>query len=123
MNKIFSLAFIFSLVFAMTGCGQTIRNKADTTEYTETGPVTGDSENTREYESATVSENAPPDIEEKPVIKAEFDFETKTVMLNSGYEMPVNGLGTYSLRGDECINAVKSALSGGVRLIDTALRH
>ena len=41
-------------------------------------------------------------------------------MLNSGYEMPVNGLGTYSLHGDECINAVKSALSNGVRLIDTA---
>jgi diketogulonate reductase-like aldo/keto reductase len=52
--------------------------------------------------------------------KAEFDFETKTVMLNSGYEMPVGGLGTYSLHGDECMNSVKSALSNGVRLIDTA---
>ena len=41
-------------------------------------------------------------------------------MLNSGYEMPINGLGTYSLHGDECINAVKSALSSGARLIDTA---
>ena len=41
-------------------------------------------------------------------------------MLNSGYEMPINGLGTYSLHGDECINSVKSALSDGVRLIDTA---
>ena len=50
-------------------------------------------------------------------MKAEFDFETKTVMLNSGYEMPINGLGTYSLHGDECINSVKSALSNGVRLI------
>lgn len=41
-------------------------------------------------------------------------------MLNSGYEMPVNGLRTYSLHGDECINTVKSALSNGVRLIDTS---
>ena len=41
-------------------------------------------------------------------------------MLNSGYEMPINGLGTYSLHGDECIDSVKSALSNGVRLIDTA---
>lgn len=49
-----------------------------------------------------------------------FDFETKTVMLNSGYEMPINGLGTYSLHGDTCINSVKSALESGVRLIDTA---
>lgn len=49
-----------------------------------------------------------------------FNFETKTVMLNSGYEMPINGIGTYSLHGDTCINAIKSALSSGVRLIDTA---
>ncbi len=53
-------------------------------------------------------------------VKAEFNFETRTVLLNSGYEMPVNGLGTYSLHGDECINSVKTALSSGVRLIDTA---
>ncbi|MCD8048900.1 MAG: aldo/keto reductase [Clostridia bacterium] len=49
-----------------------------------------------------------------------FNFETKTVTLNSGYEMPINGLGTYSPHGDECINAVKSAIECGVRLFDTA---
>lgn len=49
-----------------------------------------------------------------------FDFKTHTVMLNSGYEMPINGLGTYSLHGDECRNAVRAALENGVRLIDTA---
>ena len=42
--------------------------------------------------------------------KAVFNFETKIVKLNSGYEMPLNGLGTYSLTGDECYNSVKSAL-------------
>lgn len=49
-----------------------------------------------------------------------FNFDTKTVLLNSGYEMPMNGLGTYSLHGDECRNAVRTALENGVRLIDTA---
>lgn len=49
-----------------------------------------------------------------------FNFETRTVTLNSGYEMPINGLGTYSLHGDECINSIKAALRSGVRLIDTA---
>ena len=49
-----------------------------------------------------------------------FNLNTKTVILNSGYEMPINGLGTYSLHGDTCINSVKSALENGVRLIDTA---
>lgn len=52
--------------------------------------------------------------------KAEFNFEAKTVTLNSGYEMPINGMGTYSLHGETCIDSVKSALSSGVRLIDTA---
>lgn len=50
----------------------------------------------------------------------EFNFETRSVMLNSGYEMPINGLGTYSLHDEECINSVTSALESGVRLIDTA---
>ncbi len=49
-----------------------------------------------------------------------FNFEAKTVMLNSGYMMPLNGLGTYSLHGETCVNSVKSALASGVRLIDTA---
>lgn len=49
-----------------------------------------------------------------------FNFDTNTVLLNSGYEMPINGLGTYSLHGDECRNSVRSALESGVRLIDTA---
>ena len=49
-----------------------------------------------------------------------FDFARKNVTLNSGYPMPINGLGTYSLHGETCINAVKSALASGVRLIDTA---
>lgn len=52
--------------------------------------------------------------------ETKFNFETKTVTLNSGYEMPINGLGTYSLHGETCIDSVKSALSSGVRLIDTA---
>ena len=49
-----------------------------------------------------------------------FDFGTRTVTLNSGYKMPINGLGTYSLHDDECMNSVTAALNSGVRLIDTA---
>ena len=52
--------------------------------------------------------------------KTTFNFETKSVALNSGYTMPINGLGTYSLHGETCVNAIKSALASGVRLIDTA---
>lgn len=45
------------------------------------------------------------------------------VTLNSGYEMPVLGLGTYSLQGDTCKNSVSTALKSGVRLIDTAYMY
>lgn len=46
-----------------------------------------------------------------------------TVMLNSGYEMPIAGIGTYSLHGETCINSITSALEQGVRLIDTAYMY
>lgn len=52
-----------------------------------------------------------------------FDFEKKTVTLNSGYEMPLNGLGTYSLEDDTCVSSVSEALKRGVRLIDTAYMY
>ena len=52
-----------------------------------------------------------------------FDFDTHTVLLNSGYIMPLNGIGTYSLTGAECYNSIRSALDSGVRLIDTAYMY
>jgi diketogulonate reductase-like aldo/keto reductase len=52
-----------------------------------------------------------------------FDFEKKTVMLNSGYEMPIMGLGTYSLSDEDCYNSVTALLDNGGRLIDTAYMY
>lgn len=42
------------------------------------------------------------------------------ITLNSGYEMPVVGLGTYSLHGSTGTNAVRTAIESGYRMIDTA---
>ena len=50
----------------------------------------------------------------------QFDFDKQTVLLNSGYEMPIIGLGTWTLKGKEAENAVYHALKSGMRLIDTA---
>ena len=52
-----------------------------------------------------------------------FNFEKRVVKLNSGYEMPINGIGTYSLTGEVCYNSIISALESGVRLIDTAYMY
>ena len=70
----------------------------------------------------SVNENIINELEKEENI-ANFNFETKSVKLNSGYEMPLNGLGTYSLTGDTCYDAVTSALKSGVRLIDTAYMY
>ncbi len=120
MRKIFSLIFVFLLAFPMAACGQNKMEENGTAGDAETIPVTDVIESVKENGTAPDYTGSEPIAEEKTIVKAEFDFERKTVMLNSGYEMPINGLGTYSLHGDECINSVKSALSNGVRLIDTA---
>lgn len=42
------------------------------------------------------------------------------VKLSSGCDLPVVGLGTYALHGNTCMNAVRTALESGYRLIDAA---
>ena len=90
------------------------------TEQTGGGNPGDDTSETEKPDGNTPDDSKPGTDTPDKTVKAEFNFKTKTVKLNSGYEMPINGLGTYSLHGEECINAVKSALASGVRLIDTA---
>ncbi len=42
------------------------------------------------------------------------------VTLNNGHQMPILGLGTWNLKGNECERVVEEALELGYRLIDTA---
>ena len=49
-----------------------------------------------------------------------FDLEKGTVLLNSGYEMPILGIGCFRLSQKEAENSVYWALCDGYRLIDTA---
>ena len=44
----------------------------------------------------------------------------KYVTLNNGVQMPMLGLGTWDLRGEEGKQAIINALDVGYRLIDTA---
>ena len=70
-----------------------------------------------------VSAAVPERKEEEADMIGKFDFETKTVLLNSGYKMPILGLGTYALDYDTCVNSVKTLLQNGGRLIDTAYMY
>lgn len=42
------------------------------------------------------------------------------ITLNTGNKLPLVGLGTWNLRGQECIKVVSTAIQHGYRLIDTA---
>lgn len=45
------------------------------------------------------------------------------ITLHDGLTLPVIGLGTYNLRGNEGVNAITSAIDAGYRLIDTAYNY
>ena len=47
-------------------------------------------------------------------------MQTQYVRLNNGIEIPLAGLVTWGMRGDECVRSVAAALHLGYRLIDTA---
>lgn len=50
----------------------------------------------------------------------DLDLEKGTVTLNNGIEMPILGIGTYTLSNQQAENSVYWALRDGYRLIDTA---
>lgn len=98
--RIFFTVFIV-LLLALTGC--TLTN--NDTSITDTS-----------VNSSSQQTEPPTNID----TTTDFDFETKTVMLNSGYEMPIIGLGTWTLDDKTAENSVYHALKDGYRLIDTA---
>ena len=112
------IAIMMLLCLLLSGCGETeISSVSDSAQEKEQTAETGESigeptasgiEKTEDAES--ISMNQYP----------EFDFNKKTVTLNSGYEMPVLGLGMFSLSDSEAENSTYWALKAGFRLIDTA---
>lgn len=118
MKKFLDIILTFSLAFAMTACGNSAQEV--TSESMET---ISESKTTIAAASEKAESKSKSREENSLKNNIEFDFETKTVTLNSGYEMPIYGLGTYSLTGEKCVRSVTSALKSGVRLIDTAYMY
>lgn len=56
----------------------------------------------------------------EPTPAPTFLSSLETVLLNSGYNMPIIGLGTFRLSDSQCENSVYHLLLYGGRLIDTA---
>ncbi len=115
MKRIIYIALLFAGLLCMTACDRVRKEKEKTGVGSSTAERTG--------EDGVKKDSQSQEYAEKEVSGRVFDFEKKTVTLNSGYEMPLNGIGTYSLEGDICINSVSEALKRGVRLIDTAYMY
>ena len=104
MKRILALILMFMFLLGMPACSQTQQEM----------PAVGES-----------AGGSAPEEEKKSAAKnpGHFNLETASVTLNSGYEMPVMGLGTYSLSDEECYNSVTALLEAGGRLIDTAYMY
>ena len=109
VKKAITFLLTISVFFVMAACTQSQKEQP---------------QSVTEKENTTVETTAQPTTAQ-PVAKdetsaSEFDFDSKTVKLNSGYEMPILGLGTWTLSNEEAENSVYHALKDGYRLIDTA---
>ena len=98
-----TLLTLFTLLFILLACTKenTLSNNSDQSESPQSETITNDKV-------------------EKQMTYEEFDFEKKTVKLNSGYEMPIIGLGTWTLSDEVAEESVYQTLKVGMRLIDTA---
>ncbi len=142
MNRLFNLILACLLIVSLSACGKQAgtdspadkvseqngqAESVETTEQTEQEPSaaaeTAQTEAETESDMAGGQEQQTQGDDNTVTGDISFNFETKKVLLNSGYEMPIYGIGTYSLTGDTCVESVTAALNSGVRLIDTAYMY
>lgn len=129
--RIFTLiALALTLCLMLTGCGQAVVQESSQTSL---GQTTISESSQTSFDRTTISESSQ-DTSDKTaantLITSEssadtagypvFDLTSKTVRLNSGYDMPVLGLGMFSLSDSEAENSTYWAIKAGFRLIDTA---
>ena len=123
------LTMLLLLCLLLTACGQTggseTKNPHPETDAPTETQATDKNSVTEETGGETATNPATESAGETSSVPDEtgypvFDFEKKTVTLNSGHEMPILGLGMFSLSDSEAENSTYWALKAGFRLIDTA---
>ena len=97
------------LIGCLTGCNNGVANSSEPESTSPSSTQAPGDTSSSESENSGEETSAPV-----------FDFKSRTVMLNSGYEMPIAGLGTYALSDEECYNSVTALLEADGRLIETA---
>ncbi|MDE6025413.1 MAG: aldo/keto reductase [Lachnospiraceae bacterium] len=119
MKRLLFVLLITIMLFTLTCCGT---NADKTSQSTNTNDTSMISQTEQKSETEEMTETKIQEGEEN-LDSGIFNFETKTVMLNSGYKMPIMGLGTYSLDYDTCVSSVTALLDNDGRLIDTAYMY
>ena len=115
---------LFLCSFALTACSSheqaEPKTPADTqSEQTQTPNRTEETENQMDTNNSN-TENTHSDDSESAPQEDNMKYAIGDVELNSGYRMPVLGLGTWTLSDDEAEDCVYFAIKTGYRLIDTA---
>lgn len=124
MKRLFNLMLSGLLIISVSACGkQSGMEQSGQSENDEPTEQTTIYQGEETIKPARDTETTPNQETRTMMDDTSFNFETKTVILNSGYEMPIYGIGTYSLTGKTCVDSITAALNSGVRLIDTAYMY
>ena len=130
MRKITSVLITAALMLAMAGCSSTSDSESTSGAAETTAAVTTAAEVSEENETETSAEETEQpeaangeNTDNTEVHTNEFDLEKGTVLLNNGIEMPVVGIGTFTLTSEQASDSVYWALGDGYSLIDTAAAY
>ena len=109
----------------LAGTVQSIRNTAPAADVKDGLALTGktvqnDFESVRDDIDEWIGRNGLAAVPADTLKTGEFSLTEGTVLLNSGYKMPILGIGTYTLSDEQASDSVYWALKDGYRLIDTA---
>ena len=125
MKKFLLLILSVCLALSLAACGTQTGDNGEQTSAPDTSSSTqpgtdGTPDTSSSTQPGTNGTESTGGDENKNTDTPEFDLQKGTVTLNNGIEMPILGIGTFSLSDSDAEESVYWALHDGYRLIDTA---
>jgi len=125
MKKFLLLILSVCLALSLAACGTQTGDNGEQTSTPDTSSSTqpgtdGTPDTSSSTQPGTNGTESTGGDENKNTDTPEFDLQKETVTLNNGIEMPILGIGTFSLSDSDAEESVYWALKDGFRLIDTA---
>ena len=125
MKKFLLLILSVCLALSLAACGTQTGDNGEQTSTPDTSSSTqpgtdGTPDTSSSTQPGTNGTESTGGDENKNTDTPEFDLQKGTVTLNNGIEMPILGIGTFSLSDSDAEESVYWALKDGFRLIDTA---